>query len=198
MARAPGDPIRVEMTKWGDRPHWEFDGAWLGSDSYGEWLGFPAGTHNSRPGFAFDSAVDAVTLVPRDEHWVATFQGPGLWCDLYIDIATPATLDGGVLRAVDLDLDVIRMSVLTPEASRGPGHVAGPGEVFIDDEDEFLEHQVSFGYPAEVIAAARASADELLVAVKAGASPYDGKAHLPWLEALRNVMASGRPGDQSP
>lgn len=186
MPHAPGDPIRVEMTKWGDRPHWEFDGVFLGSDSYGEWLGFPAGTHNSRPGHAFDSAVDAVTLVSRDAYWVATFQGPGLWCDTYIDVTAPPAWDGHVLRAVDLDLDVIRMAAdLSPTDPMAT--VAGPGEVVIDDEDEFLEHQVSFGYPADVIAAARASADELFDAVKDRVAPYDQKAHLPWLEELSRL-----------
>lgn len=189
MTFAPGDPIRVEMTKWGDRPHWEFDGIWLGSDAYGEWLGFPKGTHNSRPGHAFDSAVDAATLVPRDAYWVATFQAPGLWCDTYIDITAPSTWDGRVLRAVDLDLDVIRMAAdLSPTDPMA--HVAGPGEVVIDDEDEFLEHQVSFGYPAEVIAAARATADELFVAVEQKQAPYDGKAHLAWLRELDRLTAS--------
>ena len=184
MPHSPGDPIRVEMTKWGDRPHWEFDGTWLGSDEHGEWLGFPAGTPHARPGMAFDSQVDTVTLVPRDAYWVATFHRPGIWCDLYIDVSTPATWDGDVLRTVDLDLDVIRMSSTTPESAKPLGLTAGLGEVFIDDEDEFLEHQVAYGYPADVIAAARASADDLLASVQAGTSPYDG-VHEPWLSRLR-------------
>lgn len=192
MPHAPGDPIRVEVTKWGDRPHWRFAGVWLGSDSYGDWLGFPVGTRNSRPGFAFDSEVDAVTLVPRDEHWVATFHAPGIWCDLYIDISTPSTWDGDVLRTVDLDLDVIRMAPASPVDSRSApqNQMAGPGEVFIDDEDEFLEHQVSFGYPTDVITAARATADELFVAVEQKQAPYDGKAHLAWLRELDRLTAS--------
>lgn len=168
MTFAPGDPIRVEVTKWGDRPHWEFDGVWLGSDAYGEWLGFPTGTHNARPGFAFDSEVDAVTLVPRDAFWLATFHAPGIWCDTYVDISTPSAWDGTVLRTVDLDLDVIRRDT---------------GEVYLDDEDEFLEHQVAFGYPADVIAAARASADEVFAAVEQRRAPYDGS-HRRWLEQL--------------
>lgn len=186
MAHAPGDPIRVELTKWGDRPHWEFDGVWLGSDLYGEWLGFPRGTPHARPGFAFDSEVDTVTLVPPEGHWMATFHDVGIWCDLYVDISTPATWDGSVLRTIDLDLDVIRMAAEAPSRTLlGPQNVAaGPGEVFIDDEDEFAEHQVAFGYPADVIAAARAAADEVFAAVVAGASPYDEKAHLRWLEEL--------------
>lgn len=183
MAHAPGDPIRVEETKWGGRLHWQFDGIWLGDDDHGEWLGFPTGTHYARPGYSFDSAVDAVTLVPHERHWLATFHAPGIWCDLYVDMCTPAAWDGDVLRTVDLDLDVIRMSSTTQHASRPPGLLAGPGEVLIDDEDEFLEHQVAYGYPDEVVNAARSAADEVLAAVLASAAPYDGS-HRRWLAAL--------------
>ena len=55
----PGTAIRCETSKWGDRPHWQFEGFFLGSDEHGDWLGFPAGTHNHRPGHEFHSAVDA-------------------------------------------------------------------------------------------------------------------------------------------
>lgn len=192
MTHAPGDPIRVEVTKWGDRPHWQFDGVWLGSDAYGEWLGFPVGTFNSRPGFSYVSQVASVTLVPREGHWIATFHDVGIWCDTYIDVSTPPTWDGTVLRTIDLDLDVIRMADEPPVGSTSApqNQHAGPGEVFIDDEDEFLEHQLAFGYPAEVIAAARATADELFDAVEQKLAPYDGKAHLAWLRELDRLTAS--------
>ena len=42
--RSPGDAVRVVMTKWGDRPHWEFDATYLGSDEHGDWIGI-AGRH---------------------------------------------------------------------------------------------------------------------------------------------------------
>ena len=92
--------------------------------------------------------------------------------EIYIDVTTPAAWHGTFLRAVDLDLDVVR---------------GFNGTVIIDDEDEFLEHQVAYGYPADVIAAARASADELKVAVSAGAAPYDGT-HLAWLKELSRLI----------
>lgn len=161
--------IRVEMTKWGERPHWRFAGVRLGSDEHGEWLGFPAGTHNARPGLAFDSEADSVTLVPREGWFLATFHAPGIWCDLYVDIATPPAWDGDVLRSIDLDLDVIRRSE--------------SGEVFVDDEDEFAEHRVAFGYPAEVVTAAEASCRDVAAAVRAGKAPYDGS-HRRWLDDL--------------
>ena len=41
---------------------------------------------------------------------------------VYVDMTTPAAWDGPVLRAVDLDLDVVR---------------GATGRVWVDDEDEF-------------------------------------------------------------
>jgi hypothetical protein len=186
----PGSQIRVEMTKWGDRPHWEFDGIHLGSDEHGEWLGFPRGTHNHRPDHEFRSKADCVTLVPPGGWYAATFHAPGTWCDIYVDIATPGRWDGAVLRAVDLDLDVIRMSDPLPAEIHHSAEEAGrvAGEVFVDDEDEFAEHQVAFGYPAEVIERAQASCDAVLADVRAGRAPYDGTAQR-WLTELGRLTS---------
>ena len=72
------------------------------------------------------------------------------------------------MRAVDLDLDVI----------------CGPtGRVWIDDEDEFAEHRVRFGYPDEVVRAALASCDRVHAAVVGERAPYDGSADA-WLARL--------------
>ena len=186
----PGTAIRVEMTKWGDRPHWEFDGIHLGTDEHGEWLGFPQGTVNTRPGLEFASRVGCVTLVTPGGWYAPTFQAPGIWCDIYVDIATPGRWDGAVLRAVDLDLDVIRMADPLPaqvyQAAVDAGRVAG--EIFVDDEDEFAEHQVAFGYPPEVVALAEASRDHVRAAILAERAPYDGS-HEPWLAALARLTA---------
>lgn len=186
-----GTLVRCEMTKWGDRPHWQFEGIHLGSDEHGEWLGFPQGTHNHRPGYEFRSEVDAVTLVPTGGWFAATFHAPGIWCDLYVDITTPATWQGTVLRAVDLDLDVIRMAAEPPPPTPlAPQNLsAGPGELFVDDEDEFAEHQVAFGYPADVVEAARASCEQVLAAARAGLPPYDGT-HRRWLAELSRLSGS--------
>ncbi len=187
----PGTPIRCEMTKWGDRPHWEFAGAHLGSDEHGTWLGFPRGTLNRRPGHEFHSEVDSVTLVPAGGWYAATFHAPGIWCDLYVDITTPGQWDGTVLRAIDLDLDVIRMAPEPPPPSPlAPQNLsAGPGEVFVDDEDEFAEHQVAYGYPADVIEQAQASCVAVLAAVRAGRAPYDGT-HQHWLDELSRLTSA--------
>lgn len=181
----PGTPVRCEMTKWGDRRHWSFDAVHLGSDEHGEWIGVPRGTRHARPGHEFHSSVDSITLVPRDAWHLATFQAPGIWCDLYIDITTPGRWDGDVLRAVDLDLDVIRMAVDTDGPPPGSAPRT-PGELFVDDEDEFAEHQVAYGYPADVVEAAQASCDTVFAAVGAGAAPYDGSARA-WFDRLAEL-----------
>ena len=162
MSLTAGDPVRLVMSKWGDRPHWELDATYLGSDDHGDWVGAPAGTVNARPGARFVSEVDAVTLVPRDPAlaWcLPTFHAPGIWCTVYVDVTTPAFWDGAVLRAVDLDLDVIR---------------GDRGRTWVDDEDEFADHRVRFGYPEDVVAAALASAERVLADVVAGRAPFDG------------------------
>ena len=184
----PGTHVRVEMTKWGDRPHWQFEGVRLGSDKHGEWLGTPAGTHHHRPGYEFHSEVDTVTLIPRDDWYAATFHRPGNWCHLYVDMTTPGTWEGDVLRMVDLDLDVIRMSP-EPPADHPLATLAGPGAVFVDDEDEFAEHRVAFAYPSDVVAAAQDTCNRVLVETRARRAPYDGS-HSRWLDALRQL--SGR------
>jgi protein associated with RNAse G/E len=73
---------------------------------------------------------------------------------------------------VDLDLDVIRRR--------------GTPVPFLVDEDEFAEHQVRYGYPAEVTTAAQSSADWLLDAVGRGTGPFGG-AHHEWLATVDGV-----------
>ncbi len=161
------------MTKWGDQPHWEFEATFLGSDGYGDWLGLPRGTSMSRPGATYLAPTDQVGLVPApgpdaDRGWLATFHDTGGPVRVYVDITTPPRWDGRVLRAVDLDLDVI---------------CGNTGRVWVDDEDEFAEHRVSLGYPDEVTRAAMASCDRVQAAVEAGLAPFDGTA-VDWLTRL--------------
>jgi protein associated with RNAse G/E len=87
---------------------------------------------------------------------------------VYVDVTTPPSWDGRVLRAVDLDLDVVRGTT---------------GRVWVDDEDEFADHRVRFGYPEEVARLAMDSCDRVHAAVSAGAAPYDGSARA-WFDRL--------------
>jgi uncharacterized protein len=175
-----GDRVRVAMTKWRDRPHWEFEALWLGSDEHGDWIGLPAGTTFDRPGARFVSTNLQVGLsppadAPEDERWwVGTFHGPGghLRVGVYVDITTPPFWDGSTLRMVDLDLDVLR---------------GEDGRVWIEDQDEFADHQVALGYPPEVVALAEASGDRVHRAIVDQAPPYDGS-HERWLVTLTDLL----------
>lgn len=171
----PGHSVRVEFTKWGGHPHSAFDGSYLGADEHGEWLGHAAGTVMTRPGRLLTADLAWVTLVPRrDAAHVVTFNAPGHSIEVYVDITTPPEWDRTVLRAVDLDLDVIRV-----RDERG---------VFLDDEDEFEAHQLAYGYPPEVITLAEESAERVLADVRARRPPYDETGER-WLDALTTLTA---------
>ncbi len=166
MSLSPGDDVRCEMSKWGNRPHWAYAATMLGSDEHGDWIGIPSGTVMTRPGMEFISTTDQVGLVPAagaggGRGWWATFHAPGFRVHTYVDITTPPIWDGSVCRAIDLDLDVVRPA---------------EGEVFVDDEDEFAEHQRLFGYPAEIIEQAEQSCAWVHEAVLQQRAPFDGTA----------------------
>jgi len=173
---ALGDPVSIEMEKWGGRRHWHIPGSWLGSDEHGDWIGIPAGTLMVRPGLEIVSEFDQVGLVPAAgsdavRGFLATFHEPPAPTWVYVDMTTPPVWDGSIVRAVDLDLDVIRMR---------------DGHVVVDDEDEFAEHQVVFGYPAEVVTLAEASRDHVHAAVLGEHPPYDGS-HERWQTILTGL-----------
>jgi uncharacterized protein len=169
------------MSKWGDRPHWEFDATYLGSDEHGDWLGIPAGTFMSRPGADYVSPTNQVGLVPPPgpdaaRGWLATIHDEGGPVRVYVDIASPPQWDDAgdrhVLRAIDLDLDVVR---------------GNTGRVWVDDEDEFAEHRIAFGYPDDVSRAAMDSCERVLALVTEGRAPYDGSADV-WLDRLGGML----------
>ncbi|HSV39880.1 MAG TPA: DUF402 domain-containing protein [Nocardioidaceae bacterium] len=162
-------PLRVVAKKWGDRPHWEFDAVQLGTDEHGTWVGVPVGTVIARPGATVVTRQPQVVLFPAAPY-VATFYSPEADppCRVYVDIATVPEISPGLVTSVDLDLDVI---------------VGNHGRVWVDDEDEFADHQVRWGYPSAVIAEARASCDAIVEAVTRRAAPFDG-GHEPWLDLL--------------
>jgi uncharacterized protein len=162
------------LGKWGGRPHWEFDAVLLGTDEYGDWLGIEAGTRMARPGAEYVAPVPQVGLSPgpgpdEDRGWLATFHARGGQVQVYVDMTTPPVWDGSTLTAVDLDLDVVR---------------GNSGRVWVDDEDEFADHRVRFGYPDDVVRLAMGSCDRVRAAMLAGAAPYDGVTHLRWLDRL--------------
>jgi len=147
------------------------DAVYLGADAHGDWIGFPTGTFMSRPGFDFVTENDQVGLVPT-AGWLATFHGPGGVVRTYVDMTTVPVWDDSVVRAVDLDLDVIEEL---------------DGTVFVDDEDEFEEHRVLYAYPPEVVSFAVATKDTVFAAITDRAAPFDGSAAR-WHEVLLQVL----------
>jgi len=117
----------------------------------------------SRPGVSVLTDFDTALLVPRDQPFIASFNGTGNdTCDIYVDMTTVPVWEGATVRAVDLDLDVIRLL---------------DGSVVIDDEDEFAEHQVRYGYPQDIINLAQRSCDDVAAGVRAGVEPWASDGH---------------------
>lgn len=170
----PGDRAPQRYRKFDGTPHWQFDTVFLGADEFGHWVGGRPGDLCERPGWSLAVDVHWVTLVPA-HHFVATFNGAGgiMGSEVYVDLMSRPEWCAGEVRAIDLDLDVIR---------------AFTGEVFIDDEDEFAEHQVRFGYPEDLIATVRRTADDLLVAIAERREPFNTVGP-GWLAHCRTMLS---------
>ncbi len=146
----------------------------IGEDEHGVWLWAPAGTELRR---GADKTIQAergfVKVITPNRWWTAVWNiGPGFGeraIEVYVDVITPAVWDGNTVRMVDLDLDVIRRS---------------DGTVEIDDEDEFEEHRVKFGYPDHVVDKARTETARLAIAVELRTEPF-GSVGTQWLEVGR-------------
>ena len=78
--------------------------------------------------------------------------------NFYCNVATPAVLRENRLEYIDLDIDVL----VNPELNYE-----------ILDLDEFAEHTVEFGYPAELIENAKASLNELIELIERRQFPFD-------------------------
>ena len=168
--------MAVRFTKWGGGAHWEFPVTLLGDDDLGAWCGAPAGTWLERPGASFSSAFPWVTLFPHDQPGAASYDDSAEQpIAVYVDVTTPAVWDGPHVTMVDLDLDVV---------------LSRDGDLLVDDEDEFDEHRVTLGYPADVVALARRTADDLMTAAAAGREPF-GEAGSRWLALAQRDI--GRP-----
>jgi hypothetical protein len=167
----PGHPVRGRYTKWGGRRHHGADLVYLGSDEHGEWLGDRVGNHWSGGPKTFVSITDNVLLVPRDRGMTAMFYGPhpDQGFELYVDITSVPQWHDDLVTAVDLDLDVIRDF---------------DGSWFVDDEDEFAQHQVALGYPAEVVAGAQAECQRVVEEIRSGAAHFAMEAADPWRQVL--------------
>ena len=176
-----GTAVEAVFTKYDGSPHWREPYRLLGVDEFGVWLGMGVGTTYSRPGRTITSRAPSVRLIPHVGRWAAIFNaaGPGVKVHIYVDItdtprwsvpdastpdiSTPASF---TVAMVDLDLDVVQ---------RFSG-----GRAFIDDMDEFEQHQLEFGYPEDLIEQVRTDAFVVLNAVRERQEPF-GDVGQQWL-----------------
>ena len=154
-----GDDVRIVYRKYDGSLHWHMTMKWLGEDEYGVWTGAGANSTCRRgDGPLVTIEHPQARLFPRNAWWTASFYSEHARTEIYCDIATPnewPSLD--LVTMVDLDLDVCRRF---------------GGEVVLLDEDEFAEHQIRYGYPADVIAESRRAARWLEAALADGTEPF--------------------------
>ncbi|MGO4680877.1 hypothetical protein [Microbacterium sp. 2MCAF23] len=186
---APGTEIVFQWRKWDGSPHWRHECVYLGADEWGDWVGQPAGWGSERPGRTFTAAAPNVTLVPPSGDYALTVnrdhpKGMRIYIDLAWDVhAEPA---GGpqageapvLFTGIDMDLDVVRV-----DGERG---------TWIDDEDEWDEHRVQYGYPADVQRHLEALAADLAERVRAQLPPFDDASADVWLDRLAELALPPR------
>ncbi|RLV72848.1 hypothetical protein D3C57_150015 [Streptomyces rapamycinicus NRRL 5491] len=145
----------------------------LGEDGHGVWLSTAQGVPVISAKGGWTSRFAYVMLVPRGEWWTATFcadPGPEMYCD--VCTVPEWNADGTALRMMDLDLGVVR--------PRG-------GTAHIEDEDEFAEHRVRYGYPDGVVDKARKTCEWLTEAGRRdgdGVEPF-ASVYRHWLGLIR-------------
>jgi uncharacterized protein len=153
------DDVRVVYRKYDGSLHWHMTMTWLGEDEHGVWAG-ARGPHETRRGDEPPVLIEwsYVTLFPRGPWWTATFNAAPARTEIYCDISSPVRWPGPrEVTMIDLDLDVCRLR---------------DGTVVLLDEDEFAEHQVRYGYPADVIAESERAAEWLKSALADDREPF--------------------------
>ncbi|WP_427017242.1 DUF402 domain-containing protein [Pseudarthrobacter sp. P1] len=162
----PGDLVVSRNRKYDGKAHWVVPGRYLGTDEHGIWIFQGTNEFISRPGAALYTESDAVLLIPHSGEYVVTFYDDAhpTGCRMYIDLAHDLAwnqIRPGIFEfhMIDMDLDVI--------STRDRG-------TFIDDEDEFADHQVRMDYPSALVADIEAECRRIFTAVKSAAAPFDG------------------------
>lgn len=161
--------VHIDMRKWPDHLHWQYDARLLGEDEHGVWVHAPSdtiikrGSEPSRP-----LGIGFVGLIPRDDWWIVEFYTDHPWHSVYVNIGTTPVWDGNRVTQIDLDLDVVRKMDDT---------------VAVLDEDEFTEHQLRYSYPPHLVTAARDATDAAVTSVQLRQEPF-GSAANTWIATV--------------
>lgn len=162
----------MQWRKWDGSPHWGGEAVYLGEDDRGRWLGKPIGWHYSRPGATYLVQSPSVTLIPagRADHMIGINRDHPRGLRIYIDLAWEVQWNAAGVTGIDMDLDVVRRL-----DERG---------TYVDDRDEWAEHSIRYGYPADVMAHLEALALDLEQRVRAQVAPFDDATGDVWLDRL--------------
>jgi len=164
---ATGTPIRILSTKFDGSPHYEYWGRLIDQHEGVIRVITDAGTPTSS--YRGEGLMRSrMTQLFFTDRWYNVFHNyvpvGRLGMHWYANVGTPARIEGDTLHWVDLDLDLMDTQV------RG---------LFVDDEDEFAEHQILMSYPPEIVASAEAALAELLSLAGALRFPLDHDTHVP-------------------
>ena len=165
------DPVTIQFLKKPDVIHWGFEAVVLGNDEYGIWLAIPAGGRRWK-GEVDRSPVEhaAAFLAPHDDWWTLHYAGPETQYVLFVDITTPPVwVSGERVEMVDLDLDV----GLTQD-----------GRAIVEDEDEFIVHQLEYGYTEREIRSALEATERVVRSLETRHEPFFEVARTWWEAAL--------------
>jgi len=165
--------LELAAEKWGGIPLYRGEVTLLGEAEHGSWWWGPKGRTISRGDEPlFVAQQDVVFLVVPGAWWSATWWWEHPEVDLYVNIGTPFAFEAERLVSTDLDLDVIRRC---------------DGQVEIIDQDEFEEHQVRYGYPADVVTRVAQTAEEVRAAIERGGPPFDPATPQRWVARARGA-----------
>lgn len=153
-------PVTVQFLKNPDVIHWGFQASWLGEDEWGDWISVPVGSRRWKGSAVVEpTRTAAVFCAPRGEWWHLHFGGAE--ADSYsafIDIVTPPVwVTPNRYEMIDLDLDVA---------------VRHDGGIEVQDEDEFVVHQVRYGYSQEMIDRAQAETRRVVAELQGRREPF--------------------------
>lgn len=163
---ARGRPIRVESTKWDGSIHYQYDALLV--DEVGPLLRFFAPKGTTVRGYRGEGPMQQglVGLFFTDR-WYNLYHNLGpvgrRGFLSYANVGTPAEFSDGIIRWIDLDVDVVQ----------------GEGFLSVDDEDEFAEHRELMAYPETLVQRVLETRDLLVPIASAGVFPFDRASHLP-------------------